>query len=337
MGKLYLLISALLIAVGQTLASTPSGYEWWIDNDMSSVHTGSVSGEQFDIQIDLSDLPKGTHYFNCRLNTADGEWGSVYRKMFYSVDNTVGAVSYEYWIDDNYSAKVEGNVSQGANVYTVDTAGVGKGLHRFNYRLCTDSGEWGSVYSKYFFYTPTQSPFTTYEYWFDNDYANRKTVDTDTNPVTFDIDLTGFDMNGKGHYFNLRARDKDGNWGSVYRKLIVSYNNDSNASVIGYRHYFNGVSLGYVPVERKVTDSYTFDFDIPDSLGFKMRNLTPTFEANKVSVLGNDSIHYILQIQTESGWAPPTNYDFEATPGFSTDAVEMAINSSHSFTKPGRL
>ncbi|MBD5358848.1 MAG: hypothetical protein HDR88_17975, partial [Bacteroides sp.] len=402
MGKLYSIISALLMSVGSALAAEPAGYEWWFDNDVSTLQSGTVSGERFDIPIDLSDLSKGTHYFNCRLHTADGKWGSVYRKMFFTVDNTTGAVAYEYWfdndydakkvgeittgsmsfevdaspmipgthyfncrlftnqggwgavyrqmvfttgtmmdatayeywIDDNYDSKVEGTISAGANTYTVNLQGTRKGLHRFNYRIRTGAGTWGSVYSKYFFYSTAKTPFTLYEYWLDNDYANRKTGTTSNNPVNFEVDLTGFDKSGEAHYFNLRVRDDDGDWSSFYRKLILFYNNDKKAPLIGYRHSMNGTDLGYVKVERQITDSYTFTIDLPEDLGFSLKDKELKFDGDKVSVGGNDSIHYCLQIESELGWAPPQTWDFEASHDFATTAVAMSVNSSHTFDNP---
>ncbi|MDE5876382.1 MAG: chitobiase/beta-hexosaminidase C-terminal domain-containing protein [Muribaculaceae bacterium] len=472
MGKLYSLISALFIAAGSAFAAGPAAYEWWFDNDVSTAQTGSVTGEQFDIQIDATSLPKGahyfncrlstedgkygsvyrkmfyniaqndgdmgcsyeywfdndhdtkvrgeliggtntfdiditalpqgTHYFNCRLNRTDGEWGSVYRKMFYNVSNSTGVVSYEYWIDNNYSGKqtgditegsrsfdvsladvtpgahyfncrlynnvngwgatyrkmvfttgtaydavayeywiddnyddrTEGSVGSGENTYEINLTGVRKGLHRFNYRLRNGAGLWGSVYSKYFYYASAKTPFTNYEYWLDDDYANRVVTTTDSNPVTFDIDLSGFDKSGGAHYFNLRVRDDDGEWSSFYRKAIVFYDGDTKAPIIGYRHYINGTDLGYVEVARQITDSYTFAVELPESFRLSVRDKQPVFEGDRVTIAGNDSVQYLMQVRTETGWAPPTTWDLELSGNFTDTAVEMAVNSKHTFTTP---
>ena len=112
MGKLYTTITALLLAVGVIHAAPPSGYEWWFDNDISSVQTGSISGDKEEFTIDVSSLPKGMHRFNCRLNTVDGEYGSIYSKYFYTVSNKSGAKGYEYWFDNRYSSKVTGTISE---------------------------------------------------------------------------------------------------------------------------------------------------------------------------------------------------------------------------------
>lgn len=474
MGKLYSLILALLIAVGSLYAVEPSGYEWWLDNDVSSVTSGIFPAGKLDIQIDTSDLPRGAHYFNCRLNTAEGQWGAVYRRMFYSIGKDDGAIgyeywfdneydaketgtltdgkktfavnvssltpgvhyfncrlnasenewgavyrkmiyaaeasqdvsayeywfdndydskeggeilkgistfsvdaaaltpgvhyfncrlcttdgkwgsayrkmvfttptgidaaAYEYWIDDKYDSKTEGDIAEGSNVFTVDLSGLRRGLHRFNYRIRTGAGTWGAVYSKYFYMDPNASFPKTYEYWLDDDYEGRQSMTSESNTVSFNIDLSVFDKSAaKPHFFNLRVFEEGFPESSAfYRKLIIPFKG-VKAPIIGYRHYINGDSLGYVEVERQFVDSYMFDINLPDSLYPSVKNRRPIFDADKVSVADADSVDYIMQIRTELGWSVPQEWRMELKNDFSTTAVEMKVNTKQTFVSPSGL
>lgn len=405
MGRIVSIILSLLFAAGEACAAVPAGYEWWFDNDVSSSATGAVSGESFDLQIDVSGLPKGIHYFNCRLNTTDSVYGSVYRKMFFMAGNKSGATSYEYWFDNDHAGKIAGNVAgdnisfavdvtglvpglhyfnsrlysdgwgwgsvyrkmffipgadadavayeywldndydkkkegelvTGANAYSVDLEGMKKGLHRFNYRMRNGAGEWGSVFSRYFFHATKKTPFTNYEYWLDNDYANRKSGRTDSNPVTFDVDLSGFDKSGTAHYFHMRVRDDDGEWSSFYRKVIVFYGEDEKVPIIGYRHSLNGKSLGYVPVDRKLTGSHAFTVDLPEDLGISLRDMKLTFSGDEVSVEHNDTVNYTIQTETDLGWSVPSVYDVAVSESHTATVEDMAVPSARTFEKPSGL
>lgn len=404
MGKLYSLVSALLLAVGAAYAADPSDYEWWFDNDMSTYETGSLSGNMVDFQIDISELPKGIHYFNLRLSSAegvgtvyrkmfhsfgqddgaisyeywfnsdyaskvtgdiavgnnaflldisnlpagvhyfncrfghsDGEWGSIYRKMILNLDGNVNAVAYEYWIDNNYEGKTEGSISYGENSYVVDIDGIRKGLHRFNYRIQSGSGEWGSIFTKYFYTVSNELGAIEYEYWLDNDFENRVSESIKSHPITFDVDLGSYDKSGGAHFFNYRARDDNGDWGSIYRKLIIFNNGGGHQPIIGYRHYLDGDSLGYVAVDRQLVDSYMFEVNLPDSVYPSMKNRRPTFDGDRVFIAGADSIDYAMQIRTELGWAPPQMWKLGISNNFSTTAVAMQVNTRHTFKAPSGL
>ena len=336
MGKLYSLISAIFLAVFVGYSAEPICYEYWFDSDYSNKTSGQFSEDSNTLILDVSSPPHGAHYFNCRVGYGDGNWGSVYRKMVLNLAGSVNAAAYEYWIDDNYSLKTEGRLSPGANSYIIDLDGVRKGLHRFNYRLLTGEGVWGTVYTQYFYVASNKDRFTQYEYWLDNDYENRVSATAISNPVSFDVDLRGFDKNGP-HYFHLRARDDDGDWSPIYRKLLIFNNTGNGVPIIGYRHYINGSDLGYVEVERQITDSYMFDINLPDSLYPSVKNRKPIFDGDKVSVADADSIDYVMHIRTELGWSLPQKWRMELKNDFSTSAVEMKVNTKQTFTSPSGL
>ena len=308
-------------------------YEYWIDNDTTSKTEKTITTEKATLQIDLSNKSRGLHYFNLRLRN-NQTWGSIYRQAFLTTPTISGAVGYEYWLDDNYAARQEGSVAEGENSYAVSLEGVKKGLHRFNYRMKTADDEWGSVYSQLFFHTSGNTPFSNYEYWFDKDYDNKVSGTTATNPAVFNVDMGSLDKSGT-HFFNLRTRDGDGEWGSVYRKVIIFYEDVSAAPLLGYRHSLNGEDLGYVTLSAPTSGSLTFTVDLPEKVGVNLTNMEIAFDGDNLSFESMSDVDYRVQIQSELGWAPPTDYAIEVNNSFSTTAEVMAVPSSLSFEKPG--
>lgn len=370
MGKLYSLISVLFLTVSATFAAVPDSYEWWFDNDVSSVQTCSFSGNTVDFQIDtsglskgmhsfslrlskedsihgsvyrrifvipeekapmsyeywfdkdfssrtagnltvdsnqfdldLSSIPQGIHYFNCHVGYGDGTWGAVFRKMFLSLERSTQNVAYEFWFDDDYVNKSSGILSNGVNSYEIDFDRSRKGLHRFNYRVMNNDGIWGAPYSTYFFCPSSESSIYEYEYWIDDDYDDRKQHTAACNPETLDIDLSDYELKNGMHWFCLRVRDERGEWGSVYRERLDLNSEKTTGKILGYRHYANGVDLGYVDLPAPTEDAISFDAMLPD------RSQLVDKTESEENVNATDSIHYVVQLKSDLGWMPPVSWN----------------------------
>lgn len=340
MGKLYSLISTLLIAICSVSVFGQTGYEWWFDNDVLSRHTGTLSGNRLELQVDMSGLSEGLHGFNCRIKN-DDTWGSIYHKtILIPVANpktNPKAEAYEYWIDDNIGAKVSGSLAAGANAYVIDVQALSEGLHRLNYRVRTQYGDWSSIYCQYFCNVekkPEPSE-VLYEYWFDAAFSSRKKGTLDGDQMSFNVDASGLDETKDFHLFNMRVGDNVNGWGSIYQKILIFNDHKDDDKVVGYRHRVNGIDLGYVEVEGGLTGSRSFMVDLPEDLGITPSyNGNLTFDGNKISMEGSDSIHYSIQVKSGNGWSAPRIWDFAMSRSFSATAVEMAVNSSYQFDAP---
>ncbi len=309
-------------------------YEYWIDDDYDKKVVEEITSEGAVFNVDLSGHPHGLHFFNLRLRTNGNEWGSIYRKVFFTTPTQTGAVAYEYWIDDNYDGKTEGAVTDGDNVYAVSLEGLKKGIHRFSYRMKTAEGEWGSVYTKLFHYT-SKVTFTDYEYWLDNDYAHKVSGKDTSGMTSFAVDLDSLPRN-EIHHFNMRVRDDNGEWGSVYRKLLVLYNDSAKVPVKGYRHYLNGRDLGYVPVDNNPDGKYTFVIDVPEGEGFDMSDVPVTFDGDSLSVSHTSAFDYKIQPDSEIGASPAWAYSFDSEVNYGTSAQLVDVPSSFNITRPSR-
>ena len=86
-----------LLSVAQTLTK----YEYWIDNDITNIQTGSLSGTEATahFEIDASDLSLGVHKVSFRAVQSDGYYSAVSSLHFYRGITGSGA-TLEYWFDD---------------------------------------------------------------------------------------------------------------------------------------------------------------------------------------------------------------------------------------------
>ncbi|MCM1489699.1 MAG: chitobiase/beta-hexosaminidase C-terminal domain-containing protein, partial [Muribaculum sp.] len=309
-------------------------YEYWIDNDFDNKVSEEITTQDAVFNVDMASYPHGLHYFNLRLRTNSDEWGGIYRRSFLATPTITGAVAYEYWIDEDYDNRTEGEIADGENVYEITLDGLKKGLHRFSYRMKTIDGEWGSVYSQHFYYT-SRSSFTDYEYWLDDDYTKKVSGKATANTTSFNVNLDSL-PHQEYHKFSLRVRDDTGEWGSVYRKFLIFYNDTAKAPVVGYHHYLNGKDLGYVPVKNNPSGKYTFMVDLPEGEGIDISNIPLKFDGDNVSVSDTINFDYKIRIDSELGWTPVSEYLFDNDINFSTKAESVDVPSSVRFARPSR-
>lgn len=146
--------------------------------------------------------------------------------LFAQAQNEVGTITeYQYWIDDNSDQKVSkftssNNFSLNLNITNLDC-----GLHYFNFRARNSLGEWGELTRLMFYKSEVNAPeedatITEYEYWFDDNYAQHKTVAATNNNFVASIPINRL---GEGvHYFNFRAKNSYGLWSELLRVMFMA-------------------------------------------------------------------------------------------------------------------
>lgn len=329
------IVAATLLAVTPTFAQTSYDYEVWLDDDIFSTLTGSFSGNDFTLDYDLSNTSESVHFLNLRLKNADGVWGAPYRKMVLNIPNVNGAVKFEYWLDNDYNSKNEGSIAENNASYSIPLEGMKEGLHRFSYRLQQYDGQWGSVFSQMFYYS-SHSGLSNYEYWIDNDYANKVSGTISSENFALNVNLDNIPQK-EYHFFNLRVRDGNGDWSSVYRKLFFSREINSPAKILGYSHSLDGVDLGYVGLENNPSGQFSFTVDVPEPAECNLAETVFSFDSDNISYSHTDSIDYRIRIESELGWSPATAFSFESNFGYSSLAEEMTVPSTLSFSRPSSL
>ena len=250
------------------MAQDISQYEYWTDDDYASRSVVNSSGGDISMQVSTEQLSAGVHYFNFRACRSDGVWGNFYRYLYYiptlkgSAD---GGVNVEYWLDDDLAGVKTQSANSGSMSLTLDISSLSSGVHYFNCTPVSATGERGS-FERYMFYIPEANPNTNAqlskaEYWLDDDYASKVTVQTSNIQQVYTIDISHL---GPGvHYFNYRAFDNKGNAGSWIRELFYLAHAEQTAASdkIDYEYWIDDNTA------NKVTGSgtgseYMFTIDV---------------------------------------------------------------------------
>ena len=205
-------------------APTLSGYRYWYDSDVSSAQFVKSSNQDISLSLSVDNQAPGVHFLNFMAKNSAEAWGPLYRYIYYIPEVNPGTrelKSYEYWIDDNYSQHISANSRESEQKFIIDVSKLESGVHFFNYRAIDSQGGYGNL-KRYIFYMPEdkkQEPkLKSYEYWMDDDYVNHKSVMSTESDIAITYDISNL-ANGV-HYFNFRAIDSNGGYGSLSRYIL---------------------------------------------------------------------------------------------------------------------
>jgi PKD repeat protein len=335
-------VSQFFYKIPESISSTTNNlvaYEYWFDNDYTSVQTVNTPvQEQVNINelITTPSLTSGIHTFNIRFKDEAGLWSSVVSQFFYKIPESISSttnnlVAYEYWFDNDYTSvqTVNTPVQEQVNINElITTPSLTSGIHTFNIRFKDEAGLWSSVVSQFFYKIPETISSTTnnlvaYEYWFDNDYASAQTVNT---PVQEQVNINELIqtsvLNNGIHTFNIRFKDEGELWSSVVSQFFykVPEIDATNNLITAYRYWLNddfseatfvqlitpvnqlniNENLDFTMIPK---DTYTIHFQFKDSLGLwssvttdtiiKMPLPIPIFEADSTLFCDAGTVSFI--------------------------------------------
>jgi len=135
--------------------------EYWFDTDFTGRTAETLSSPANDAVIskslDVTALSNGLHALNYRFQDAVGQWSCVQTDYFMKTP-TLGLdsnimVSFEYWIDTAFAARISGVTSPLSNLTLIDSVAVAyltEGYHILNYRFSDALGQWSCVQSDTF-------------------------------------------------------------------------------------------------------------------------------------------------------------------------------------------
>ena len=75
---LYLLLLSVQLAIAQTIR-----YEYWLDNDHDGRTVVANNVTDVTLDLDISAMKPGLHYFNFRAQGDSAQWGGLSRYLFY--------------------------------------------------------------------------------------------------------------------------------------------------------------------------------------------------------------------------------------------------------------
>ena len=319
--------------------ATVTDYEYWIDADYSGKQTVQVSGGDIAMNVNISQLSVGVHYFNFRAKNSDGVWGNLSRYLFYVPEpnnDDIIVTDYEYWLDGDYSGKQTAKVQSGDVAIAVDISQLPVGVHYYNFRAKNSDGVWGNL-SRYLFYVPESAnenaSIVYYEYWLDDDYS-AKTVNRNTSGDVFaSIDVS--QTKPGVHYLNFRAKNSEGVWGSLSRYLVYipAESETGSSPIVGYRYSFNN-SYTYVPIsDRMEYELNNYIIDIPPLIdtGSLEDGCSYTFapDGSSVRLDRKANVGFSIQFKNQKGeWSAPASSQFDMSDSLERTLTELPVQKS---------
>ena len=302
----FLLLLSVQLAIAQT-----ARYEYWFDNGYQGRTVVANSATDVALNLDISNLKPGLHYFNVRAQGQSNQWGGLSRYLFFireEADPTASFMTkYEYWLDNNYSERIVVNGAATDVALNLDISNLKPGLHYFNVRTQGQSGQWGGL-SRYLFFIreeadPTASSMSKYEYWLDNNYSERIVVNGAATDVALNLDISS--LKPGLHYFNVRAQGKSGQWGGLSRYLFYLKENNAVGDLSSVEYWID--SRQNVMAEQVSGDEMVLTVDIST-----LKKGTHTFYLEGVGSNGSRSLLDATEFTVETDPVVPVPEPYAA-------------------------
>ena len=192
MKQYVLTIFSLLLCLGLS-AQTTRTCRYWFDGNFGQSATKTFSGDIWDGEIDVSQLPDGIHTLHYYLS--DSTSTPVYGTLFHKV-STVGAsaLEYRYWFDNNDNEMHHGSVGNG--IFQIDVNGLTTGMHTLH---LTVKDENYSATRDYLFIKTESLSDLAYHCWFDENESTEQTGAVGDGNIL--LDVTGLE-NGE-HFVSI--------------------------------------------------------------------------------------------------------------------------------------
>ena len=173
--------------------------EYWIDDDANTRQSVESSGSIVEMTVDVSSLSEGFHRLALRAKDSEDHCSVTASKYFYYNPDVLpadSAVTYEYWIDDDYEARVNGSSSDGIILFDLQVDQLSYSVHRLHVRAQDSNGNWSVTACRYFlcpYVWLDGNMISGYKYWANGVLEAEVELD-EANPYTNDnllIDITG--------------------------------------------------------------------------------------------------------------------------------------------------
>ena len=263
-------------------------------------------------------------------------------------------IEYEYWINDNYSAKYSQTITPTETFRlqtTIPCQNLETGIHTLNVRFKGRNDTiqyWSSVVSSHFYKMPelAENKIVAYEYWLDDQYSNR-TQETVTASSTIHLSQSiEFENLETGiHAFHIRFKDQKGTWSSVASQHFYKMPELAESKMVLYEYWFNGdyesrivksinneqtfILLDSLDVSSVTESTNTISYRFKDNTGLWSSTTNSTFYlksvANFTHIVGLSEVAFT----NKSIYADTYLWDF----GDGTTSNQ--VNPLHTYTEPG--
>lgn len=368
MKQIHILI-ILILGISYSFAQTNIiGYEYWFNNDFANKTNTTVAATQqltLNQNIPTAGLADGINVFNFRSYDDSAKYSAVLSEFFYkmpvNITSTTNLVSYEYWFNNDFANAVTVNTAVQGQVAINELIGaqlLADGINVFNIRFKDSKNKYSAVLSEFFYKMPATTTSTTnlvsYEYWFNNDFANAITVNTAVqNQIAINELIDAQSLTNGVHLFNIRFKDENSLWSSTMTEFFykMPVQTLTNNLITDYRYWLNddfanaeNISLQIPVAQISLIDNldftqipkdvYTIHFQFKDTLGLWSAVTTDTI--TKISLPIAD-FSYTTNIACDSNLVFFTDLSIDGDVylwNFGDGNTDTAANPSHTFYVP---
>lgn len=166
-----------------------------VDNGEMAIVSGDKTEGVFNFDLDVSGLTDGIHevtYWLLAENGVSTSRGSAFFLKTTYMDPQ--KMKCYYTVDNINTTPQEGTLSDGVLHFNLDVSELSDGIHEVTYWVTADNGATSAPESSYFIKIPDGGTgIIEYEYWVNDDFANRRTITLDERvdplSVITDIDI----------------------------------------------------------------------------------------------------------------------------------------------------
>lgn len=245
------LLCLSMVARGQT------GYEcvYWMDNDMTTRHSISLSDGTWQTSIDVSDLEDGLH--SLHIQVKDTVWSSPVTRYFFRQSATAQGMRYRYWFDnDNSTVQISDT-----ELTWLDVSSLDDGLHMLHVMA---EGEVATQTVSYHFIKVPQTAGVEYLNclcYIDGTLHTQECVTAPQGIAHWDIDVS--EISRGLHQLQVQVVTPSGAASSLYNALFVRTITDEELS--GLRcFYIIDDSLTHIVEGTYEDQGYHFELDVTE-------------------------------------------------------------------------
>lgn len=163
----------------------------------------------FSADPDLSRLSHGIHNLQMMLASPSGYTSDIINGWFYRTPGSdeLASTSIAYFIDGGAVKKQPINSSGTTFLSDLNTDGLSTGIHSINMSLLLADGSMTPFVSSWFYKTPIPAGVESYEYWFNDDIDNMKSIRLEQPSASFDLvsmlDIPELPFDSRSYAFSL--------------------------------------------------------------------------------------------------------------------------------------
>ncbi len=214
----------VLLMTGLAHAQNITAYRYWFDDDIAAlveVPVASTTLVSTQLVLNSTGLPVGHHTVTVQFKDSELRWSAPYTSTFSQKGGTLTAL--EYWFNDDAAEATQLSVTPAAALdlnASLNASALPVGLHRVTMRGRDERGEWTVPYSSVI--TRGGGPITGYEYWIDDQVADRVMNSIGPADVVDLISDLPLNTTQGEHTFTIRFHDEADGW-SVPVTTTFSY------------------------------------------------------------------------------------------------------------------